>query len=45
MKDHLPVEVGEIMHVLLLSHPKLPDGKYLVEKEDGTSKQSLLVKS
>ena len=36
-KDHLPVSEGEVLSVLLLVHEKLPDGKYLVEKEDGTS--------
>lgn len=37
-KDHLPVTIGEVLFVLLLAHDKLPDGKYLAEKEDGTSK-------
>ena len=36
-KDHLPISEGEVLFVLLLAHDKLPDGKYLAEKEDGTS--------
>lgn len=39
VKDrHLSVKKGEKLFVLLISHSKLPDGQYLVEKEDGTSK-------
>ena len=37
-KDHLGVTDGDIAFVLLISHPKLPEGRYLAEKEDGTSK-------
>ncbi len=37
-KDHLNFVVGEVACVLLLSHAKLPGDRYLVEKEDGTSK-------
>lgn len=37
-KDHLNFSVGDVARVLLLSHPKLPSDRYLVEKEDGTSK-------
>jgi len=36
-KDHLGVTESEVVFVLLISHPKLPDGRYLAEKEDGTS--------
>ena len=35
-KDHLSVTVGEVVYVLLISHPKLPETKYLIEKDDGT---------
>ena len=42
-KDHLPVNIGEVLFVLLLAHDKLPDGKYLVEKEDGTSEMLLCI--
>ena len=38
-KDHLNVIAGETVFVLLIAHAKLPDGLYLVEKEDGTSKK------
>ena len=38
-KDHLGVTEGEVVHVLLLNHPKLPETKYLVEKDDGTGTQ------
>ena len=38
VKDQLSVTKGEVLYVLLLAHDKLPDGKYLAEKEDGTSK-------
>ena len=38
MEDHLGVTTGERVLVLLLTHDNLPDGLYLVEKEDGTSK-------
>ena len=37
-KDHLGVTEGDIAFVLLIYHPKLPKGRYLAEKEDGTSK-------
>lgn len=37
-KDHLNFTQGEVARVLLLHHPKLPADKYLIEKEDGTSK-------
>ena len=36
-KDHLVLQVGEQLMILLTSHDKLPDGKYLCEKSDGTS--------
>ena len=36
-KDHLPIEVGELLFVLLIAHDKMPSDKYLVEKDDGTS--------
>ena len=36
-KDHIGVTEGEKVFVILITHPKLPDGRYLVEKEDGTS--------
>ena len=36
-KDHMASVKGDMMHVLLINHPKLPEGRYLVEKEDGTS--------
>ena len=35
-KDHLAVIKGEQLSVFTTSHPKLPAGKLLVEKEDGT---------
>ena len=35
-KDHLILQGGEHISVLLTSHEKLPDGKYLCEKNDGT---------
>lgn len=35
-KDHMASVKGDMMHVLLINHPKLPEGRYLVEKEDGT---------
>ena len=38
MEGHLGVTTGERVLVLLFIHAKLPDGLYLVEKEDGTSK-------
>ena len=38
-KDHLIVKTGEVVHVLLINHAKLPDGKYLVEKDDGSSER------
>ena len=38
-KDHLNVIAGETVFVLLVAHAKLPDGLFLVEKEDGTSKK------
>ena len=37
-KDHMAVTAGEKMSVVLITHEKLPRGKYLVEKEDGSSK-------
>ena len=36
-KDHLVLQGGEQLMVLLTSHEKLPEGKYLCEKPDGTS--------
>ena len=42
-KDHLPVSKGETCFVLLINHPKLPDERYFVEKEDGTSELLLLL--
>ena len=44
-KDHLQVSIGEVLFVLLLTHEKLPDGKYLVEKEDGTSEMECMTTS
>jgi hypothetical protein len=41
-KDHLQISIGEVLFVLLLAHDKLPDGKYLVEKEDGTSEMQCM---
>ena len=35
-KEHLPVIKGERLAVIVSTHAKLPSGKYLVEKEDGT---------
>lgn len=35
-KDHVPVTQGEVCFVLLISHDKLPNDRYFVEKEDGT---------
>ena len=35
-KEHLPVIKGERLVVIVSTHTKLPPGKYLVEKEDGT---------
>ena len=39
-KDHMAVSQGEKYFVLLINHPKLPDDRYFVEKEDGTSELS-----
>ena len=36
-KDYLGVTTRETVNVLRQNHPMLPDGVYLVEKEDGTS--------
>ena len=36
------VTKGEVCFVLLINHPKLPDDKYFIEKEDGTSEWLLL---
>ena len=33
----MAVAKGEACFVLLINHPKLPDDRYFVEKEDGTS--------
>ena len=41
-KSHLNVTTGEVVFILLLSHPKLPYEKYLAEKEDGSSKKTLI---
>ena len=35
-KDHLAVVKGEQLSVFVTSHPKLPQGKFIVEKGDGT---------
>ena len=35
-KDHLAVVKGEELSVFVTSHSKLPPGKLLVEKADGT---------
>lgn len=37
-KEHLLVTKGERLSVIVSSDAKLPPGKYLVEKEDGTCK-------
>ena len=42
-RDHLGVTTGETVFVLLRNHPKLTEGLYLVEKEDGTSELHLQV--
>ena len=34
-KDHIAVMSGEVVSVLLMTHEKLPKGKYIVEKSDG----------
>ena len=36
-KEHMAVSKGEQCFVLLINHPKLPEERYFVEKEDGTS--------
>ena len=38
-KDHLILQGGEQILVLLTSHEKLPEGKYLCEKNDGTGER------
>ncbi|CAI8055753.1 Filamentous hemagglutinin [Geodia barretti] len=35
-KDHMAVSKGEQVYVLLISHPKLPNDRYFIEKDDGT---------
>ena len=35
-KEHLPITQGERLAVIVSTDAKLPSGKYLVEKEDGT---------
>ena len=35
-KEHIAVMSGEVVMVLLMTHEKLPKGKYIVEKTDGT---------
>lgn len=35
-KEHIVVLAGEMGMVLLMKHDKLSDGKYIVEKSDGT---------
>ena len=39
----MSVTMGEVAFVLLINHTKLPDGKYLVEKDDGNSERSIVV--
>ena len=41
-KDHLAVEIGEVLFVLLIAHDKMSQDRYLVEKEDGTSKTNII---
>ena len=41
-KDHLILQGGEHIIVLLTSHDKLPEGKYLCEKTDGTGEVSVV---
>ena len=41
-KELLSMKEGEKLFVLLVSHSKLPDGQYLIEKEDGTSEANTL---
>ncbi len=36
-KDHMVVDMGELLFVLLIAHDKMASDRYLVEKEDGTS--------
>ena len=38
-RDHLILQGGERILVLLTSHEKLPEAKYLCEKDDGTGKK------
>ena len=33
----MAVSKGEQVYVLLISHPKLPNDRYFIEKDDGTS--------
>lgn len=35
-KEHLAVIKGETLSIIVASHTKLPRGKYLAEKKDGT---------
>ena len=38
-KDHMAVTAGEKLSVILIAHSKLPSGKYMVEKDDGSGKK------
>lgn len=40
-KEHIAVKIGELAMVLIMKHEKLSDGKYIVEKSDGTGENGL----
>jgi hypothetical protein len=42
-KDHMAVSKGEQVYVLLINHPKLPNDRYFIEKDDGTSEHDYRV--
>ena len=42
-KQHLEVALGERISIIIASHSKLPRGKYLAEKRDGTGEYIYLV--
>jgi hypothetical protein len=41
-KDHMAVSKGEQVYVLLINHPKLPNDRYFIEKDDGTSEHDYI---
>ena len=42
-KQHLEVALGERISIIIASHAKLPRGKYLAEKRDGTGEYILSI--